>query len=71
VNGHSPDEKRSMNIKELRASLEARNELRRQSQLPLLHIAKELERHQEDERETAYWAFFDAHVEPTLGTWRS
>ncbi len=53
-----------MNLEELRASLEARNELRRQSQLPLLDIAKEVERHQEDERETAYWAFFDAQVEP-------
>jgi hypothetical protein len=34
-----------MNIEERRASLEARNELRRQSQLPLLDVEKELERH--------------------------
>ena len=45
-----------MNFEELRASLEARNELRRQSQLPLLDVEKEIERHREDEREAAYWA---------------
>jgi hypothetical protein len=55
---------RAINFEELRASLEARNELRRQSQLPLLDIEKELERHREEEREAAYWTFFDAQVEP-------
>jgi hypothetical protein len=44
--------------------LEARNELRRQSQLPLLDVERELERHRQDVREAAYWAFFDAQVEP-------
>jgi hypothetical protein len=53
-----------MNIEELRATLEARNELRRQSQLPLLDIDRELERQREEERAAAYWAFFDAQVEP-------
>jgi hypothetical protein len=61
---HPPDEYRPMNIEELRASLEARNELRRQSQFPLFDVERELERHREDEREAAYWAFFDAQVEP-------
>jgi hypothetical protein len=53
-----------MNIEELRASLEARNELRRQSQLPLLDVEMELERHRKEEREAAYWAFLDAQVGP-------
>ena len=47
-----------MNIDELLASLEDRNELRRQSQFPLLDFEKELERHREEEQEAAYWAFF-------------
>jgi hypothetical protein len=55
-----------MDIEELRASLQARNELRRQSQLPLLEVEKELERHREEEREAAYWAFLDAHVGPHI-----
>ena len=53
-----------MHIEELRATLEARNELRRQSQLPLLDIEKELEPHREEKREATYWAYFDAQVEP-------
>jgi hypothetical protein len=53
-----------MNFEELRATLEARKELRRQSQLPLLDTEKELEWHREEKREPAYWAFFDAQVEP-------
>jgi hypothetical protein len=46
----------------LQAYLEARNDLRRHSQLPLLDVEKELERHREEEQETAYWAFFGAQV---------
>ena len=49
-----------MNIDELLVSLEDWNELRRQSQFPLLDFEKELERHREEEQEAAYWAFFDA-----------
>jgi hypothetical protein len=62
--GELLDEYRAMNFEELRATLEARNELRRQSQLPLLDIEKEPERHREEEKEAVYWAFFGAQVEP-------
>jgi hypothetical protein len=58
------DQNKAMNIDGLRASLEACNELRRQSQLPLLDIEKEPERHREEEREAVYWAFFGAQVVP-------
>jgi hypothetical protein len=61
--GELLDEYRAMNFEELRATLEARNELRRQSQPPLL-VEKELERQREDEREATYWAFFDAQIDP-------
>ena len=47
--GELLDEYRAMNFEELRATLEARNELRRQSQPPLL-VEKELKRQREDER---------------------
>ena len=56
------DEYRAMHIEELRASLEARNELRRQSQLPLLDIEKEPERHWEEEPEAAYSAQYDLEL---------
>ena len=61
---HLLSEYRAMNFEELRATLEARNELRRQSQLPLLDIEKEPERHREEEKEAVYWAFFGAQVVP-------
>jgi hypothetical protein len=52
--GELLDEYRTMNFEELRASLEARNESRRQSQLPLLDIEKELERLRKEARQAAY-----------------
>jgi hypothetical protein len=53
-----------MNFEEPRASLEARNELRRQSQLPLMDVEKELERHREEEPEAAYSAQYDRNWSP-------
>jgi hypothetical protein len=53
-----------MNIEEPRALLKARNELRRRIQLPPLDVEKEPERHREEKRQAAYWAFFDAQVGP-------
>jgi hypothetical protein len=61
--GELLDEDRTMNFEELRASLEVCNELRRQSQLPLL-VEKEPERHREEEPEAAYSAQYDRNWSP-------
>ena len=64
------DEYRAMNIEDHRASLEARNELRRQCQLPLVNVEKELERHRGKNEKPHTGPSLTPKSNTTPGTWR-